>query len=228
MNVTELLQRLTDPHGVKGSELQALLDGYYAEGNRSAKEKSDDRSGLRPYKKIRDEVSPIDRFLRWAGLASATVYFPMDNTVPDCTILLPTGQTIQLEVTTAGSRERKRTAEQLNREGISRGFSGLRDDATRDEEQERLEQPPQMYSTVQAIDTISKAISLSLAKKNDRKYEGMALLVAVDLVWLGPERWKVLPKLLKSDVDRLPFSEVYLIHKDRKDLLGFQLKGTRF
>ena len=119
----DLEERLSAPEGVPTSGLTELLSAAF-KGERGAKDVDDYRLGTRPWKKLRDEVSPVSAYLNFKGL-EGNVRFPLDNKVPDAWFTPDGGAPVGIEVTRALGRTDYELAREMVRDGIGRGFLGL-------------------------------------------------------------------------------------------------------
>lgn len=218
----DLNVRLSAPIGVPASELTELLRAAF-EGERSAEDVDDYRLGKRPWKKLRDEVSPISAFLNFNSM-QGNVRFPLDNNVPDAWFTPADEAPIGIEVTRALGRTDYELSKELVREGVGPGFLGLQDDAPQADFDHQLQCPRAMHSTPQALDTVSTGILRCLGAKNDAKYAGMWLLVLAPLSILPHERWTAIVSALRKKAASMPFDQVHVFDRRGQQAWGFQIK----
>lgn len=214
--------RLSALDGVTTSELSELLAEAF-EGERSAKDVDDYRLGTRPWKKLRDEVSPVSAFLNYRTL-EGVARFPLDNKVPDAWFTPEGGAPVGIEVTRALGRTDYELAKELVRNGVGRGFIGLQDNAPKADFDHALQRPRAMYTTPQALDTVSTGIQRCLEAKNNSKYAGMWLLVLAPLSNLPRERWEVIVPALRQQAVPMPFDQVHVFDARGQLPCGFQIK----
>ena len=211
--------RLSSPKGVTTSELTELLSTVFAD-ERSTKDVDDYRLGKRPWKKLRDEVSPVSAFLSFKDL-EGNARFPLDNKVPDAWFTSNGDVTVGIEVTRALGRTDYELAKEMVHEGVGRGFLGLQDNALKADFNHPLQRPRTMYSTRQALVTVSEGIQRCLEAKDKIKYAGMWLLVLAPLSNLTRERWEAIVPALKQKAAPVSFDQVHVF--DGRSW-GFQIK----
>lgn len=213
-----LESRISDSRGVTPGELNSLLTVAFSD-ERSPDDLKDYRSGKRQWKKLKEEVSVVNRYFRYRGIEHGRVRFPLDSHPPDCWFTKPCGQITGIEVTIAMGRAKSLLGKQLAEDGHGSGFITLQDDADKDDFKNALSGEPKMYSTYETktrrqpgvLKAVCCGIMKCLKKKNESKYEGMILLVEADLAALPSGRWlEIVPDLCKSARDT-PFSEVHVV-----------------
>jgi len=82
-------------------------------------------------KKLRDEISPVARFVRAHANPKDRISFALNNTFPDCTLYHRNGRTRGIEVTVARGLARFNEMTEMNECGETRGFIELQDNASR-------------------------------------------------------------------------------------------------
>ncbi|HEX9702907.1 MAG TPA: hypothetical protein VGA19_08640 [Rhodospirillales bacterium] len=173
-------------------------------------------------KKLRDEVSPVARFVRKYARPDDVISFRLDDWFPDCTLRHHDGLKRDIEVTLARGKARFHEMTELNERGETRGFLDLQDDASKADVAAAKGQEPKMYSTDEAITNIVRAVEISAEGK--RRHKGHTLLIEVvpDMYWLPNDRWLCLPGRFADNpaIRALCFSEVYVTSKsDEVDLV---------
>ncbi len=187
----------------------AGLVGQYRRGRKE--------SGI-DLKKLRDEVSPVARFIKVYARPEDKISFLLDNGFPDCTVCHQDGLKRGIEVTLARGKARFLGMTELNQYGETGGLIELQDDALKEdikaakEQRKEKEQRREMYSTDDAINNVVSAVEISAERKE--RHEGHTLLIEVvpDMHALPKVRWLCLPKRLADNatVKALKFSEVYV------------------
>jgi hypothetical protein len=115
---------------------------------------------------LRDEVAPVESFLREHADAADRVRFPLNSSVPDCNVWHREPVLHRtIEVTVAQARERLNKMTELNNTGWGRGFIGITDDRPKSEFVEKMASPREAYSTDQVRDTTVTALGLRAANK---------------------------------------------------------------
>lgn len=184
------------------------------------------RLGENPWKKLRDEVAPVSRFLELNHVEANRIRFPLDNHTPDCWLMSGNGNNRGIEVTIERGREKYYLATELNREGMGRGFIGLQDDERKSVFEHRMSKSRIMHSSEQALEATKQGIMRCLSRKNQSdKYEYVYyLLIQAHLNTLPYERWDAIKEELMREARVLPFQEIYVIGDSGNDAWGFQIK----
>lgn len=184
------------------------------------------RLGEKPWKKLRDEVSPVSKFLEFNDIGANRIRFPLDNHTPDCWLISSNGDNRGMEVTIERGREKHHLATELNREGMGRGFIGLQDDDQQSEFKHRMSRPRVMYSSEQALEATKQGIMRCLSKKNqpDKYRDIYYLLIQAHLNTLPHERWEAIKEELMSEAKAMPFQEIHVIGDLGNEAWGFQIK----
>lgn len=168
----------------------------------------DYRLARRRMKKLRDEVSPIARFVREHAAPEDRIWFALDDTAPDCCVKHGGDHVREIEVTVAQAKERFNVMAELNQTGTGRGFLGLSDDAPKEDFDRRMDQPRVAYSTEEIGQSIICAVTICARKKS--KFRGDTLLIEAPLEMLPTDRWGDFREHLAQKVKELAFSEVYV------------------
>jgi hypothetical protein len=192
---------------------------------RTSEELTDARLSRGRWKRIIDEVTPVERFLKFGNVTAGYVKFQLNNQVPDCWFWeKESGTPLGIEVTVAQARERYHLAKELVRKGIGRGFLGLSDSSTEQTFKKATARPRVMYSTEQALSAVKKGITLSLEKKKHPKYVGMDLLIQAPLRSLPDERWNLVKEELIAAASDMPFRQINVIGNTDQKIFGFRIK----
>ncbi len=212
--------------GVSVTHLQAELTRLF-EQSRSARDLKDYRLSKPPWKKLSDEVIPASRFLRFLGIESGRIRFPLNDHPPDAWLWQGSGNDrVGIEVTIAQATERFHLAKELVTTGQGRGFIGVSDDAPPTEFDRVLSRPRVMYSTGHALSAVRGGIRRCLSRKNELKFAGFILLIQAPLRSLPHERWDAIRDDLCAAAAPLPFREVYVISNAGQTPWGFQIKSS--
>lgn len=184
------------------------------------------RLGSNSWKKLRDEVAPVSRFLEFNHVEANRVRFPLDNHTPDCWLMSSNGNDRGLEVTIESGREKYHLATELNKEGMGRGFVGLQDDDPQSEFNHSMSRPRVMYSSEQALEATKQGITRCLSRKNQpEKYRHIyCLLIQAHLNALPRDRWDAIKEELVREANALSFQEIHVIGDVGNDVWGFQIK----
>ncbi len=212
--------------GTSVADFQVALRGVFARP-RSDDDLKDHRLNRRSWKKFADEVTPVSRFLRFRGIESGQIQFPLDlgkDKYPDCWLYKDGGDgPVGIEVTIAQARERYHLANELVETGEGRGFIGVSDDAARGDFDRAMSGSRKAYSNDQALSSIRDGICRCLSRKNKPKFAGFVLLIQAPLLdSLPQERWESIKDDLCAAATALPFREIHVI--DGMDCWGFQIK----
>ncbi len=222
--LNELFTRISAENGMSVADFQVELRGLF-ERPRSADDLSDYRLSRSPWKKLADEVTPVSRFLRFYGVESGQIRFPLDSHPPDCWLWKDGGNDpVGIEVTIAQATERYHLAKELVDTGQGRGFIGVSDDAPRVDFDRAMSRQRVMYPTGQALSAIRGGILRCLSRKDKPKFAGFDLLIQAPLRSLPRERWEAIKGDLCAAAAMLPFREVYVIGNADERPWGFQIK----
>ncbi len=159
-------------------------------------------------KKLRDEVSPVARFVREHAAPEDRIWFVLDDTAPDCCVKHGGDRLREIEVTVAQARERLNVMTELNQTGTGRGYLGLLDDAPTENFERRMDQPRVAHSTEEIGRSIICAVEICARKKS--KSPGDTLLIEAPLETLPADRWGYFRAPLAEKVKDLAFAEVYV------------------
>lgn len=173
-------------------------------------------------KKLRDEVSPVARFVRMHAAPEDRIWFALSNNTPDCCVRHEGGDLREIEVTVVHARERLNVMTELNETGIGRGHLGLSDDAPMDDFVRKMAQPRTAYTDKEIGDNMIRAVEICAHKKG--KFQGSTLLIEAPLETLPTDRWKNLRAPLAEKVRELAFSEVYVTGRSDKGDICLRIK----
>jgi hypothetical protein len=205
------------------SDFETAIKDYFA-GARSKAELADYRAKRGHSKKLRDEVVPALRYIKFVK-AKGEIKFELGDGVPDCWLRdNPSADPQGIEVTVAQSREQYHLGKELNEKGEGRGFLGLSDNDSSQAFATRLESPRTMYSTETALKVIGDGIKLCLVKKQEVKYAGFDLLIEAPLRSLPRERWKRILGELRAAANATHFREIHVIGNQHSEPFGFRIK----
>ncbi|RZV51654.1 MAG: hypothetical protein EX270_10205 [Pseudomonadales bacterium] len=220
----DFYKEISVPGGIEIDTFQSRLSLVFAD-KRSESDIEYYRLGKKPWKKLRDEVVPVSRFLKLNEILEGRIQFPLDNKIPDCWFKKINEIELGIEVTIERGREKFHLATELNETGSGRGFIGIQDDASQNAFNERLSSPRTAFSTDQALEATKNGILRCLSRKNDEKYRGVfCLLIEAHLNTLSSERWGRIRPDLRNAAKYLPFEEVHIIGDVDDRLFGFQIK----
>lgn len=220
----ELYAQISTKPGVDVANFQARLNDLFGL-SRSIDDLRNYRLKGPPWKKLADEVMPVSRFLRFRGIESGRLRFPLDNDPPDSWLWLDDeADRVGIEVTIAQARERFHLARELVETGVGRGFVGLSDDAPSTAFELAMSRSRVMYSTDQALSAIESGVRRCLSRKNKARFAGFILLIEAPLSSLPHQRWEAIVDKLRAAATPLPFREVHVIGGAEEEPWGFQLK----
>lgn len=210
--------------GMSVTVFHARLASLFAD-KRTTGDICDYRLGKKPWKKLRDEITPVSRFLQFYEIEADRVRFPLNNNPPDCWLLNDIGNDCGIEVTIERGREQHHLKRELNQTGIGRGFIGLQDDSSEADFANRMSSRRFMFSSEQALESTKAGIIRCLCKKNDPKYANIKyLLIQAHLITLPKERWSAITRELSLVAKNLPFQKIYVIGNADEHPCGFQIK----
>lgn len=217
-------ERISAQAGISLADFKNELDRLKARP-RSDDDLNAQRLSRQGWKKLKDEVMPVSRFLRSRGIGSGRIRFPLDDQPPDCWLWEHRGATpCGIEVTIAQATERYHLNKELVETGQGRGFIGLPDNAPRSDFDRVMSNPHEMYSTEQALKAIRGSILDRLAAKDRQRFAGFDLLIQAPLSILPRERWDEIKSDLAAAAVPLPFREIIVISDGDDEPWGFSIK----
>jgi hypothetical protein len=210
-----LYARVSAPEGVTVGELRAMVEDFgsrpRAQGDVQAY-----REGRQPWKKLRDEIVPVEQFLSSRYPDEAHVRLPLNDLPTDAWLTIDEGEPIGIEVTGALSRAGIEIGRTLA-EGVPvPGFIGLQDDAKQVEFEKAKARGRVTHSAKGVNETIDRAVEARLAGKNKQKFEGQILLITAP-IGSSPNRDETeMQAALGHKAAALPFAEVHVLDRSRK------------
>lgn len=167
------------------------------------------REGRQPWKRLREEVSPVVRLLADRG-RKGHVRFPLDSTPPDAWFRHEGEEDwIAIEATGALSRARYELGRQL-RDGMAPGFRGLANDRPQ-AEFDAARRRSRITLTPKALaDGFVDGVAAALERKNDPRYAGGVLLISAPLESLPAHLREPVIEPLRIRAADLPFDQVFL------------------
>ncbi len=184
----------------------------------------DYRLGKGKVKKLRDEVSPVARFVRAHATPEDRIRFALDKTYPDCIVHLQDGRKREIEITVVRSRERSVLMKKLNEDGDGHGLVNLPDDAAFQCFKKTI---PQGYSTEEEVARrIVHAVELSAERKGTHRGHTLLIEVVPDMNMLTDDWWDSIQTFLSDNatVKALGFSEAYVTGLYDRDGLCLRIK----
>ena len=174
------------------------------------------RLGSGRVKKLRDEVTPVARFVRKFAELEDRILFALSDKTPDCCVMHEGNRLREIEVTVAQGTERFYVMRELNETGTGRGHLGLSDDAPTDHFKERMNQPRSGYTGEEIGRTLICAVAICARKKS--RFTGDTLLIDAPLETLPGNRWDDFWKALANEVGKFTFNEVYVTGRSDQEI----------
>lgn len=174
------------------------------------------REGKKPWKKLRDEVVPVEHFLSAEYPDTARVRFPLDDQPPDAWLTPePGGEPIGIEVTGALARAGIEVAKGMADGKAVPGFIALPDGAT-NEDYARVRARGRITNARVSVDgLIDNAITSRMTDKDHVKFSGHILLITAP-VGSSPNRSiEALAATHAAAAASLPFAEVFVVDRSR-------------
>jgi len=220
----EFYARISAKDGLSVTSFPAELTGLF-ERPRSDRDLNDYRLSRRCWKKLADEVTPVSRFLRFYGVESGRIRFPLDDHAPDAWLWPGNGNDpVRIEVTIAQGTERFHLANELVNICQGRGFIGIPDDASPIAFDCAMSRARVMYSTNQVLSAIRGGILRCLSRKDKPKFARFILVIQAPLLSVPRERWEAIRGELCEAAAALRFAEVHVINNADERPWGFQIK----
>ncbi|RWO28626.1 MAG: hypothetical protein EOS10_24635 [Mesorhizobium sp.] len=174
------------------------------------------REGKKPWKKLRDEVVPVEQFLSAHYPDTTRVRFPLDDQPPDAWIALdPDSAMIGIEVTGAHARAGIEVAKSLAAGKPVPGFIPLSDNAPATTFAKARARGRIMNARTTVDLVIDEAIAARLSGKDDAKFEGHILLITAPIRSSPNRSEQEMQETHSERASALPFSEVYVIDQSR-------------
>lgn len=179
------------------------------------------RLGAGPVKRLRDEITPLARYLRAKATPDTIVQVP-DRDPPDF-VLTDSSVSTGVECTIAGGKERYFAMLELNRSGLGRGFIGLPDSASNGEFRAAMVQPRETYSTALAYDVTLKNVRECLRRKGRGTY-GDVLIIEGNTLILSPQRWIEFQPELQKAAATSNFRSIFFVGYNHPEQICLQIK----
>lgn len=211
----QLYAEVSGPQGVTVARLGALIDAFGTR-DRTLEDTQSYREGRKPWKKLRDEIVPVEHFLSSTYPADARVRFPLDDQPPDAWLSVGDAPPVGIEVTGALARASIEVGKSMAGGGAVPGFIGLQDDASSAAFAQARTRRRATNSRAGVERTIDTAIASRMAGKDHAKYAGYILLVTAP-TGSSPDRDpQALKQALGEKAKQLPFAEVYVLDTPRR------------
>ncbi|MBR0649229.1 hypothetical protein GXW78_06115 [Roseomonas terrae] len=181
------------------------------------------REGRAPWKKLKDEIVPVEHFLSERYQVDARIRFPLNDEPPDAWLTLAGAASVGIEVTSAHARAQVEVGKSLAAGAAVPGFIPLPDEApavvfARARKRGRI-----LNSRASVDEIIDRAISSRFQRKNQSKFAGYILLVTAPLRSSPHRSPDSIRAALSHEAQLLPFAEVYVLDTARRGML-IQLK----
>lgn len=163
-------------------------------------------------KKFHDEIMPMVDFLRKDRTNYKYVSMSLSDDFPDAKLTDNDGHDKSVEITATNAKERRHLANELNNNGIGRGFIGIDDDSTEGEFKKAISKERAMFSPKMVEKILQASIAISLRKKS--KYKADILLISYHRFSEGTlpsDSWKEVLSQLKSYADQSNYGEIFLV-----------------
>jgi hypothetical protein len=211
-------------NGIPTEQVNAELSNLFSMP-RSEEDKADFRIAKNPWKKLRDEICPVLKFLS-STKRNGLIKFPLNDQKPDAWFTPYDGVVrLGIEVTIAQGHGRYHLMKELNETGWGRGFTALADGQNPPADfNETMSREREPYSTGQALSAVKSGVLRCLEEKNKPEYQGMVLLIEAVLTTMARDNWGSMFGELNNKAKQLPFCEVFLLGHLDSDQRIFQLK----
>ena len=214
----EMLQMLyhavSAPDGVAVSELRALV-GEFTSRPIAKVDLQAYREGRNPWKKLRDEVVPVEHFLSAEYPDDARVRFPLDDQPPDAWVTVDDDDAIGIEVTGALARAGVEIGKSLADGKLVPGFIALQDNSKQSEFDKARARGRITHSRSDIDATIDHAITARLAGKDKQKFADQILIITAP-VGSSPNRdLEDLQSSHREKAQALPFAQVVVLDSAR-------------
>lgn len=182
------------------------------------------RLGSGRLKRLRDEITPVARYVRQSAALDDWIQFPLNSSTPDCNVWHRATQRHQtIEVTIIRGKERYYLKKELNDTGAGRGRIGVGDNQPKRKFENAMGKEPRMHSTDEEQIATAEAIALCVRKKT--RSSGDLLLIEYDGINLLPKiRWLEIQSRLAQSVQTLRFSEIFLVGNGRDSNFCLRLR----
>lgn len=206
----ELYDAVSAESGVSLIELRGMLDDF-SNRSRSSDDVQAYREGRKPWKKLRDEIVPVERFLSAAYSDQTIVRFPLNDQPPDAWVTVGDGPAVGIEVTGALARSSVEVAKWLADGGAAPGFIGLQDDAKQSAFDAARSRKRITHSRKGIEDSIDRSITDRLEAKDKEKFSGQILLITAPIGSSPGRDLSDMAARFKERAALLPFAQVVVI-----------------
>ncbi|MEL7688734.1 hypothetical protein AAG596_14335 [Citromicrobium bathyomarinum] len=211
----QLYAEVSDPEGITLARLEALIDAFGTR-DRAPMDTQSYREGRKPWKKLRDEIVPVQHFLASTYPADVRVRFPLDDQPPDAWLKVGDAPPVGIEVTGALARASIEVGRSLAGGGAVPGFIGLQDDASSAAFAQARARQRVTNSRKNVERTIDTAIGSRLVAKDHEKYTGHILLVTAPTGSSPYRKPEAIKQALGEKAKQLPFAEIYVLDTSRR------------
>lgn len=196
------------------ADLTARLDDLFDQGLGKT-DLARFREGDKPWKPLREEVSPIVRVLTLRG-HQGRIRFPLSDAPRDAEFMLAgSDHWVPIEATGALSRSRYDVGKQL-RAGLAPGFRAIPNERPQAEFDAARERSRVTFTPTEIAKGFVEGVAAAMARKNNLKYAGHALVIVAAVESLPAH---LRDGILEASADLaavLPFDQVFLIGEGEK------------
>lgn len=218
MRLHSLYDAVSTPEGVRLSELRDVLSAFetldIAEHDLQAY-----REGRKPWKKLRDEIVPTERFLSAKYPDDARVRFALNDKAPDAWVTTGGDSWSGIEVTGALARAGVEVARTLRVGKPVPGFIPLQDGAPQKSFDEAKTRARFVNSRVAVDEAIDRSIEARLAGKDDPKFAGHTLLIVAPIGSSPGRSVEDLQRVHRGHAQGLPFEKVFVLDRGERSAI---------
>jgi hypothetical protein len=196
--------------GVSVAELRELL-GEFSDRPIAKADLHAYREGRKPWKKLRDEVVPVQHFLSSEYPDNARVRFPLDDQPPDAWVTVDNDDDIGIEVTGALARAGVEVGKSLAEGKPVPGFIALQDNATQHQFDQARARGRVTHSRKGVDSAIDRAITARLEGKDKQKYADQILLITAPISSSPNRNVEDLQTSHGEKAQALPFAKVFVM-----------------
>lgn len=215
VSLAELYAAVSAEGGITVAELSAHIDAFSTRPIASVDIQAY-REGRKPWKKLRDEVVPVEHLLRVRYPEATHVRFPLNDQPPDAWVLPDSQPAVGIEVTGALARAGIEVAKGLAEQGVGKGFIGLQDGESQARFDAARTRRRVTSSRVGVDAAIDEAIAASMAKKDKDKFAGQVLLIVAPLGSSPNRSHDEVREVHAAKAAALPFSRVHVADMARR------------
>jgi len=209
-----LYAAISSPDGVTIAELRALV-GCFTTRPVADADLQAYREGRKPWKRLREEVVPVEHFLSATYPDDARVRFPLNDQPTDAWLTVDGGTPVGIEVTGALARAGIEVGKSLAGGGAVPGFIALQDDAKKTAFAEARARGRIMHSAKGVDQTIDQAIKARMAGKDKSKFAGQILLITAPIGSSPKRSADDLKAAHLAAATALPFAKVFVADSAR-------------